>query len=146
MIEAFRPSQDGLREELVREVGRSRFRLWFRDTGVEDVDDSSVTHGVPTEVHRTWLQYTTGDVLSRAVGSVLGDGVDGHREVSRRPGARRARRERLPSRNQAWAALVDRQRPRPKLESFVCGGGERFPPMLVSQLVHGSGTVNPPAV
>lgn len=146
MSEALRPIQDELREELVREVGRSRFRLWFRDTVVEDVDESSVTIAVPTEVHRTWLQYTYGDVLTRAVGTVLGDGVDVHLEVSRAQGIRREMRDRLPARNQDWAALLDRRRPQPRLESFVCGSGERFPPMLLAQLVHGNGTVNPPAV
>ena len=74
MSEAFGSIQDGLREELVREVGRSRYRLWFRDTVVEDVGDDSVTLAVPTEVHRTWLQYTYGEVLSCAVGTVLGEG------------------------------------------------------------------------
>ena len=146
MSEAYQPIQDELREELVREVGRSRYRLWFRDTIVERIDDASVTLAVPTEVHRTWLQYTYGDVLARAVGTVLGDGVGVRLEVSRQQGVRRDMRELLPSRNQDWAELLERRRPKPRLESFVCGSGERFPPMLLAQLVHGNGAVNPPAV
>ena len=34
MSEPFQTIEDGLREEFVREVGRSRYRLWFRDTVV----------------------------------------------------------------------------------------------------------------
>jgi len=45
-----RAIQDGIREELLREVGRNRYRLWFRDTEVLGVGEDAVTFAVPTEV------------------------------------------------------------------------------------------------
>jgi chromosomal replication initiator protein len=131
---------------LVRAVGWHRYRLWFRDTEVSCVDDDSVTLAVPTEVHRTWLEYTYGSLLHRAAASVLGDGVKVALEVGVEQGRRREVREQLPSSNQAWEELLSRYRPQPTLDSFLCKPGEQFPLMLLRQFVHGNGQYDPPAV
>ncbi len=141
-----RAIQDGIREELVREVGRNRYRLWFRDTEVQGVSERSVTFAVPTEVHRTWIEYTYGDEMRRAVTQVLGEGVDVLFEVSRSQGMKREIRNRLPTTPRGWEDLLEQRRPRPRLEGYVCDEGERFPPLLLSQFVHGNGVTDPPAV
>jgi len=143
---AHRAIQEGIREELLREVGRNRYRLWFRDTEVLGVSERAVTFAVPTEVHRTWLEYTYGDELRRAVTQVLGEGVGLRFEVSSSQGLKREIRNRLPTTPRGWEDLLEERRPRPTLESFVCDGSERFPPMLLSQFVHGNGAADPPAV
>lgn len=141
-----RTIQDGIREEIVREVGRNRFRLWFRDTEVKSVDEDAVTLGVPTEVHRTWLQCTYGSTLERAVERVLGGGLRVRLEVSGRQRVKREMRERLPVHPKDWDALIERRRPASSFESFLSEGSDRFPVMLLSQFVHGNGAVDPPAV
>jgi len=146
VTEAFRTIEDGLREELLREVGKSRWRLWFRDTAVRQVGEESVTLAVPTEVHRTWLEYTYAHQLRRAVRQVLGDGVEVRLEVSRAQGARREVREHLPERSRDWEALVERHRPRPTLEGFVGDGERRFAARLLASLAHGGGAEDPPSV
>jgi chromosomal replication initiator protein len=143
---AFREIHDGIRAELIREVGRHRFRLWFRDTAVAHVADDAVTLAVPTEVHRTWLEFTYGEVLRRACAHVLGDGVNVHLQVSERQGAARAVRERLPVHPDEWDALLARRRPAPSLASWEARDQDRFVPLLLSQLVHGNDDVNPPSV
>ena len=92
-----RAIQEEIREELVREVGRNRYRLWFRDTEVLGVDEHAVTFAVPTEVHRTWLEYTYGDELRRAVTQVLGDGVDVQLRGQPPRACKREVRDRLPT-------------------------------------------------
>jgi chromosomal replication initiator protein len=144
--QALQAIQDGIREELLRMLGRNRFRLWFRDTVVRDVAEDAITFAVPTEVHRTWIEYTYGEEVKHAVTQVLGEGVNVHLEVSRRQGVKREVRERLPFSPQGWEALLERRRPKPSLDTFVCEGCERFPLMLLSQFVHGNGVTDPPAV
>ncbi len=86
MSDPYRAIRDGLREELVREVGRHRYRLWFRDTEVHDVAAERVTLAVPTEVHRTWLECTYAPQLRRAVDNVFGEGMQVELRLSRTPG------------------------------------------------------------
>lgn len=146
MSAAWKGIEEGIREEILREVGRSRWRLWFRDAAVSDVDEHGLTLAVPSEVHRTWLQFTYGNLLKRAVETVLGDGAEVHLEVSERQGLRRDIRERLPDRNAEWEALLEKRRPAPSLDGYVAFGGERFAPLLLQQLVHGNVDVNAPAI
>jgi chromosomal replication initiator protein len=142
----YREIGDGIRGELLHEVGRNRFRLWFRDTAVSAVNGDTVTLAVPTEVHRTWLEFTYGDLLHRACARVLGEGVKVRVEVSSRQDERRGVRERLPTRPDEWEALLEKRRPPPTLESFVAHGPDRFPVLLLSQLVHGSGAPDLPSI
>lgn len=146
MTAPHRAIQEEIREELLREVGRSRYRLWFRDTEVLGFNEQSVTFAVPTEVHRTWIEYTYGDELQRAVTQVLGEGVGLQFEVTSLQGLKREVRNRLPTTPRGWEDLLEQRRPRPSLEGFVCDGASRFPQMLLSQFVHGSGANDPPAV
>lgn len=115
----YRDIHDGLREELVRSLGRNRFRLWFRDTSVVDVSEHALTLAVPNDVHRTWLQYTFGDALRSACEKVLGDGVEVRLQVSSEQEARRLLRERMPQRAEEWDVLLDARVPPYSLETFV---------------------------
>lgn len=115
----YRDIHDGLREELVRSLGRNRFRLWFRDTSVVDVGENVLTLAVPNDVHRTWLQFTFGDALQSACEQVLGEGVEVHLRVSSEQEQRRLLREQIPQRPEAWDALLDARVPRPSLETFI---------------------------
>lgn len=146
MSAAWRRIEEGLREEILREVGRNRWRLWFRDAAVADVGEEGLVLEVPSETHRTWLQYTYGGMLERAAAQVLGPGTRVRLRVSRRQGLVQAVRDRLPSRNAEWAALLERRRPQPTLEGFVTETADRFAPLLLRQLVHGNGASDPPAV
>jgi chromosomal replication initiator protein len=137
---------DGIRGELVQEVGRQRYRLWFRDVSVARVDSDRVTLAVPTEVHRTWLQYTYGEALSRACGGVLGEGVQVELRVDPAGAERASLRDRLPALPDEWEALVARRRPVPTFSSYVAPPGEPFAVRLLEQFVHGSGESDPPSV
>ncbi len=146
MSAALEAIEEGLREEILREVGRGRYRLWFRDAAVQGVGERGVTLAVPSEVHRTWLQYTYGDLLRRAAAHVLGDGAAVELVVCAAQGRVRALRESLPTRGVEWERLLESRRPKPTLSSFVADGGDRFAPLLLAQLVHGHGAVDPPAI
>jgi len=133
----YRDIHDGLREELLQTMGRHRFRLWFRDTTVVDVGEHGVTLAVPTDVHRTWLQFTYGDLLQAACDRVLGEGVVVTLRVSAAQDARRMLREKLPQGAEAWDALLERRRVPESLDTFVAGPSGRFPLMVLQQLRDG---------
>ena len=141
MNSVYRDINDGLREELLQSLGRHKFRLWFRDTTVVDVGERGLTLAVPTDVHRTWLQFTFGDELQDACESVLGEGVQVRLQVSEEQERRRALRERLPQRAEAWDELLARRCPEPTLENYVARSAARFPVMILKQLLDG-GTAN----
>jgi chromosomal replication initiator protein len=143
---AYRSIEEGLRAGLVEAVGRHRYRLWFRDTEVSALEGDVVRLAVPTEVHRTWLEYTYGTLLKDVAARVLGQGVRVALEVSAAQGAKRELRERLPADTAEWERALAEVRPAPTFAGFVAGPAERFPVLLLSQLVHGSGERNPPAV
>jgi chromosomal replication initiator protein len=134
----YREINDGLREELLQTLGRHRFRLWFRDATVTAVDERGLTIAVPTDVHRTWLQFTFGDALRQACERVLGEGVALRLEVSPEQESRRLLREGLPQRGEEWDALIAERAPAPSLETFVVRPSGRFPLMLLRQVVAGS--------
>ncbi len=73
---------EGAKEDLVAALGRHRFLLWFRDAEVERVSGRRVTLAVPTEVHRTWLEFNYGEVLAKAFSRVLGEGTTVELRVS----------------------------------------------------------------
>ncbi len=142
----YREIQDELREELVRAVGRNRFRLWFRDAAVADVSEDTLTLAVPTEVHRTWLQFTYGDLLREACDRVLGEGTHIDLRVSAAQDEKRALRDRLPDRPEAWRDLLDRRVPEASLDAFVTKPSGRFPVMLFKRLLQGTGAEDPPSL
>ncbi len=138
MNRVYRDINDGLREELLQALGRHRFRLWFRDTTVVDVGERGLTLAVPTDVHRTWLQFTYGDVLQEACEQVLGEGVTVTLRVSAEQEARRVLREQLPHRPDGWEELLKRRAAPESLETFVAAGtSSRFPLMVLRQLRDG---------
>ncbi|MDA1194941.1 MAG: DnaA/Hda family protein [Planctomycetota bacterium] len=137
MNSVYQEINDGLRAELRQRLGRQRFRLWFRDTTVVGVDESSVTLAVPNEVHCAWLQYTFGVELQEACDEVLGEGVRVCLKVSPEQERRRVVRERLPDRPQDWDELLARRRLPPTLDTFVSGAAGRFPVMILKQLLEG---------
>ena len=159
----YRDIHDGLREELVRSLGRNRFRLWFRDTTVVDVGERGLTLAVPNDVHRTWLQFTFGDALQTACERVLGDGVVVHLRVSSEQERRRLLREKIPQSPEAWDTLLEERLPRPSLDTFVLhrdpeevleAEGElsvprlsaRFPVLLLRQLLDGGAVEGAPSI
>lgn len=132
-----REIQEHLREELVRSLGRHRFRLWFRDARVADVGAESLTLAVPTDVHRTWLECTYGPVLRDAVEHVLGPGVGIRVEVREAEGELRRIRERLPQGPAEWQAALERHAAAPSFDGFVVAPSRRFPLLLLQQLAQG---------
>lgn len=144
MSALYRHIDEGLRAELIDAVGRQRFRLWFRDAEVADVNESYLTLAVPTEVHRTWLSYTYGELLQQACERLLGPGTDVRLKVSARQDHKRAMRDRLPERPEAWSELLDRRVPLSSLDSFVPGTSGRFPVLLLKQMLTGAGAEDPP--
>lgn len=146
MSALYRQIDEGLRAELIGAVGRQRFRLWFRDAQVAGVNESYLTLAVPTEVHRTWLSYTYGELLQNACERLLGPGTGIKLEVSAAQDHKRALRDRLPDRPDDWSALLERRVPAPTLESFVPGTAGRFPVLLLKQMLTGSGAEDPPVV
>ena len=174
MNSVYRDIHDGLREELVRSLGRNRFRLWFRDTCVVDVGEHGLTLAVPNDVHRTWLQFTFGDELRSACEHVLGEGVEVRLRVSAEQERRRLLRDKLPQRPEEWDALLERRCPPPSLDTFVLYAGDgaypdrvrergssigrdaeptavpqlsgRFPVMILRQLLDGGAAQDAPSV
>jgi chromosomal replication initiator protein len=143
----FREIFDGAKDELVRALGRHRFLLWFRDAAVERVSGSVVTLAVPTDVHRTWLEYNYGPLLAKAFGRVLGDGVTVEVRVSAAQEAKRTIRDRLPEDARAWAALLGARRPGPSLAAYACEDeAARFVVRLLQQTVHGNAEPAPPPI
>jgi chromosomal replication initiation ATPase DnaA len=136
--------QHGLRSELIDELGRNRWRLWFRDTEVVRVGSECVTIAVPTEVHRAWIEYTYANELHRACARVLGEGVAVRLEVSARQGEKRALREQLPTRPDEWERRLAEKRRPPTFESFRPHAQDRWTVLLLRSLVHG-GTAGSPA-
>ena len=126
--------EDGLRAELIEAVGRHRYRLWFRDLAVADVDGERIVLDVPTEVHRTWMEVTFGDVLRAACERVLGPGVGIEVRTSAAQAERGALRDRLPQRAADWEEALARRRPAPTFEAFVASPGARFAPLLLERL------------
>lgn len=131
----------GLREELREAIGRHRWRLWFRDTVVTSVDEDSVTLAVPTEVHRTWLTFTYGDLLQETCDRLLGHGVRIRLEVSPDQQRKRELRDLLPDRQDAWERLIARHRQPATLDAFVTSGPGRFAVMLLAALRDGHGAL-----
>jgi chromosomal replication initiator protein len=129
--------QAGLRSELQHDLGRSRYRLWFRDMDVVEADGDRVVLAVPTEVHRTWIEYAFGRPLRSACERVLGHGVDVRLEVGAAQGEKRTLREKLPQRPDEWEAMLAERRPKPTFASFRARGADRWAVALLEQLVHG---------
>lgn len=134
---------EGAREELVAALGRHRYRLWFRDAEVVRVCGRSVTLAVPTEVHRTWLEFNYRPLLERAFGRVLGEGVDVVVTVSERLASARTLRDELPEDEAAWRAALRDTRPAPTLLSFVAEAENGFVLRVVEQALHGSDAASP---
>jgi chromosomal replication initiation ATPase DnaA len=126
-------------EVLEAELGRPRHLLWFRDVAVEEMTEAEVVLGVPTEVHRTWLAYTYGDVLRRAFARAMGEGVVVTLRVSERLEAKRRIRDRLPEDERGWDALLAERRPRPSFAGYVHDDEpQRFVLRLLQTVVHGN--------
>jgi chromosomal replication initiator protein len=130
---------DSAREDLEAALGRRRFRLWFRDVALERVVGRRVTLGVPTDVHRTWIEFNYAALLEKAFARVLGEGVVVELRVSQRLEDRRVVRDRLPADEAAWATLLEDRRPPPTLVSYVGDEAARFVVQLLRQTVHGHG-------
>jgi chromosomal replication initiator protein len=130
---------DGAVGDLEAALGRRRFRLWFRDVALERVVGRRVTLGVPTEVHRTWIEFNYASLLEKAFARVLGEGVVVELRVSQRLEDRRAVRDRLPADEASWTALLEERRPPPTLVSYVGDESARFVVHLLRQTVHGHG-------
>lgn len=131
--------QAGLASELQHDLGRSRYRLWFRDMDVVEADGDRVVLAVPTEVHRTWIEYAFGGPLRSACERVLGHGVQVQLEVGAAQGEKRTLREQLPQRPDEWEALLAERRPKPTFAGFRAHGADRWAAGLLEQLVHGGG-------
>lgn len=131
--------QQALAGELREGVGRSRYRLWFRDVDVAAVDADSITLAVPTEVHRSWIELAFAGVVREASERVLGRGVRVSVTVGAAQEAKRALRERLPQGPEAWEARLGEARPRPSLRAFVTPGPERWEAALLEGLARGEG-------
>lgn len=134
---------DGAREELVAALGRHRYRLWFRDAEVVKVSGRSVTLAVPTEVHRTWLEFNYRALLDRAFGRVLGDGVHVEVTVSSRLAATRTIRDEIPDDDASWRTALRDGQPAPTLLSFVAEAENAFVLRVVGQALHGSDVTSP---
>ena len=134
MNATIREIQDGLKAELVEAVGRHRFRLWFRDLAVSDVDGEQVVLDVPSDVHLAWMQVTFGDVLRQACERVLGEGVHVDVRVSSEAARRGALRDRLPQKPGEWEARLAEHRPAPTFEGFVADSANRFALLLLERL------------
>jgi chromosomal replication initiator protein len=141
-----REVQAALRSELLQGVGRSRYRLWFRDVDVAQVDGECLTLAVPTEVHRSWIEYTFGEVVRSASERVLGRGVRVALEVGEAQRDKRALRERLPQGPGAWEQALSASRPVPTFTAFVAARQERWAVTLLEQLVHGGGEAGAPPI
>lgn len=134
---------DGAREELVAALGRHRYRLWFRDAEVVRVSGRSVTLAVPTDVHRTWLEFNYRALLDRAFGRVLGDGVHVELTVSARLASTRTVRDEIPEDEASWRTALRDGQPAPSLLSFVAEAENEFVVRVVGQALHGSDTATP---
>lgn len=134
-----REVQEALAGELLGDVGRSRYRLWFRDVDVTAVDGDCITLAVPTEVHRSWIEVAFAGAVREASARVLGPGVRVAVTVGEAQGAKRALRERLPQGPEAWEAQLTAQRPAPTLEGFVLPDAERWALGLLEQVARGEG-------
>ena len=144
MTAAYREILEGARDDLEAALGKHRCRLWFRDVAIEKVSGRSVTLAVPTDVHRTWLEYNYAALLAKAFGRVLGEGVEVLLRVSERLGGKRAIRDRLPADEGAWAALLGSRRPAPALLGYVAPDEpSRFIVSFLSQMVHGNSEATP---
>ena len=137
---------DGAKEEILAVLGKGRFDLWVRDAAVERVCGRSVTLAVPTEVHRTWLEYTYGELLRTAFGRVLGDGVEVKVRVDPRRAALREVRDQMPADEGEWRRALARVRPVPTLAGFVADGPSSFAVRLLEQATHGNADPAPPSV
>ena len=130
---------DAAKGDLEAALGRRRFRLWFRDVALERVVGRRVTLGVPTDVHRTWIEFNYAALLEKAFARVLGEGVAVELRVSQHLEDRRVVRDRLPPDEAAWTALLEERRPQPTLVSYVGDEAARFVVHLLRQTVHGHG-------
>lgn len=134
---------DGAREELVAALGRHRYRLWFRDAEVVRVCGRSVTLAVPTDVHRTWLEFNYRALLDKAFGRVLGDGVHVELTVSERLASTRTVRDEVPEDEAAWRTALRDAQPPATLLSFVAEAENAFVLRVVAQALHGSDVETP---
>jgi len=141
-----REVETGLKSELTHDLGRSRFRLWFRDVEVVSVEGDTLTLAVPTEVHRSWIEYTFGDEVRRASERVLGRGVKLELRVGVAQGEKRALREKLPQRPDAWERRLLEERPVPTFAAFCAQRHDRWAVTLLEQLVHGGGPSAGPTI
>jgi len=137
---------DGAKEEILAVLGKGRFDLWFRDAAVECVSGRAVTLAVPTEVHRTWLEYTYGELLRTAFGRVLGDGVEVKVRVDARRAALREVRDQMPADEGEWRRALSKVRAVPTLAGFVAEGPAAFVVRLLEQATHGNADTAPPSV
>lgn len=139
----FREIFEGAKEDLVAALGKHRFRLWFRDAAVERVSGRSVSLAVPTEVHRTWLEFNYREVLEKAFGRVLGEGVQVEVVVSPRLETIRSIRDAMPADEAGWRVLMKHERPAQSLLGFVPPDGNSFALRLVEQVLHGNAEADP---
>ncbi|MCC7138412.1 MAG: ATP-binding protein [Planctomycetes bacterium] len=140
----YREILDGVREDLVTALGKGRHALWFRDTEVVRVSGRSVVLAVPTEVHRTWLEFNYRAEIDRAFGRVLGEGVHVELVVQPRLDEARAVRDHVPADEAGWRDALRDVRPAPTLLSFVSDEASAFAVRLAEQALHGSGVGAPP--
>ncbi len=137
---------EGAKEDLVAALGRHRFLLWFRDAEVERVTGRRVTLAVPTEVHRTWLEFNYGELLAKAFSRVLGEGTSVELRVSPAQEGKRRIRECLPEDERGWRRLLEDRRVRPTLDGWIGDEAGRFVVRLLQQVVHGNADVSPPTI
>jgi chromosomal replication initiator protein DnaA len=137
---------EGAKEDLVAAMGRHRFLLWFRDAEVERVSGRQVTLAVPTEVHRTWLEFNYRGLLEASFSRMLGAGTTVDFRVSEVQEGKRRIRERLPEDERAWRRLVEAHAPAPTLPGWVGDDAGRFVVQLLSQVVHGNADAAPPSI
>ena len=146
MTQPLKELECGLREELVRSLGRHRYRLWFRDTSVLDVSEQALRLAVPTDVHRAWMQFTFAEQLQQACTNLLGEGVQVELQICEAQDAKRRVRDALPRGPSGWERLVASRRPEPTFDNFLSVPSGRFPLLLLRQLVQGGGAGTSPVV
>ena len=144
--DVYRPVLAAASEHLVAALGRARFRQWFRDAVVQAVDARAVRLGVPTEVHRTWLEAVYGPALTDAFARVLGEGTRVEVVVDPRLDAARVVRDALPADEREWQRSLADSRPEPSFLSFVPEEGHRFALGLLEQVMHGGPDLAPRSI
>lgn len=121
-----REIEAALHAEWVAAVGRPRWRLWFRDVAVVGFDGETLQLGVPSDLHRAWMEVAYGALVERAACHVLGAGVRVRVVPTDAQAELHAVRSRLPENGPAWDALLAVKRPVPCFATFVGGADARF--------------------